>query len=181
MTSVSSISTAEQLWNAGDIGRCELVRGELVMMSPAGPNHGDIALTVGTFLKLHVWKHRLGKAYGAETGFVIGRNPDTVRAPDVAFVQQDRLHLTPRRGFFPGPPDLAVEVLSPDDSASEAMAKVDDWLDAGTIEVWVVDPDRKTVTVTTKGQPARFLRENNELTCEPLLPGFRVAVAELFR
>jgi Uma2 family endonuclease len=149
-------------------------------MSPAGPNHGDVAITIGFFVKAFVRERKLGKVYAAETGFIIARNPDSVRAPDVAFVKKDRVHLTPKRGFFPGPPDLAVEVLSPDDSASEVMAKVQDWLNAGTNEVWVVDPERKVISINRVDRPARLLNEPDELTCETLLPGFRVLVAEIF-
>lgn len=181
MIASSSIITAEQLLAAGDIGRCELIRGELVMMSPAGPNHGDIANNVAFYVTKHVKQHRLGKVFAAETGFLIARNPDTVRAPDVAFVKADRVKSLPSRGFFPGSPDLAVEVLSPDDAASEVLAKVQDWLGAGCAEVWVVDPVRKTIVVSRKDQPVLVLNEGDELTCESLLPGFRLPVAEIFR
>jgi Uma2 family endonuclease len=181
MASVQSITTAEQLLKAGDIGRCELVQGELIMMSLAGANHGQIANSVAYVLTDHVERQKLGSVFAAETGFLISRDPDSVRAPDVAFVKVERLHLVPQRGYFPGAPDLAVEVLSPDDPASDVMAKVQDWLDAGTSAVWIVDPQCKTVTIHRRGAAVQMLRESDDLTADDLLPGFRVPVVEVFR
>ena len=131
MATVESISTADQLFEAPDLGRCELLRGELVMMSPAGSKHGVIALRIGGLLMDFVEPRGLGVVFGAETGFCIASNPDTVRAPDVAFVRRERIGGGLPEGFFPGAPDLAVEVLSPNDRASEVLAKVRDWLAAG--------------------------------------------------
>src|SRR5436190_21038580 len=108
MIARSAITTVEQLEAARDLGRCELVRGELIMMSPAGAFHGDVANTLAFMLTGHVKKHNLGKVFAAETGFILSRNPDTVRAPDVAFVRSDRVRAIPKEGFFQGAPDLAV-------------------------------------------------------------------------
>src|SRR5436853_496992 len=117
----TKLMTAEELWRMPDDGmRHELVKGELITMSPAGARHGDIALVIGAHLRAHVAANNLGKAYAAETGFQL--TTKTVRAPDVAFVSNERVINTPK--YFPGAPDLAVEVLSPDDTASEVEAKV---------------------------------------------------------
>lgn len=151
------------------------------MMSPAGANHGGVAMTIGVLLTVHVRSNKLGKVFAAETGFVLGRNPDTVRAPDAAFVKSDRTKSIPKEGFFPGPPDLAVEVLSPGDAAGEVLEKVNDWLTAGTVEVWIVDPIRKTIAIHDKHHAPRTLKESDDLTCDSLLPGFNVSVAEVFR
>src|SRR5947208_1696360 len=97
--------TAEQLFAMPDIGRCELVKGEIVMMAPAGAEHGGVAMELAYRIKAFVDAHKLGKVYAAETGFTISRNPDTTRAADVAFVRKERLPSGPRRGFFEGPPD----------------------------------------------------------------------------
>jgi Uma2 family endonuclease len=175
-----SITTAEQLFNAPDLGRCELLRGELKMMSPAGSRHGWIISEIGGVLRDFVNPRSLGVVFGAETGFLIGRNPDTVRAPDVAFVTAARVPEELPEGFFPGPPDLAVEVLSPGDRASEVLAKVQDWLQTGVRAVWVVDPKSKTVTVYHNRQKITILSPGDELTGDDLLPGFRLAVADLF-
>lgn len=182
MTVASSITTAEQLaQEASRLGRCELVRGELIMMSPASPLHGRIANRVASIITNFVDAHRLGAVFAAETGFIIERDPDTVRAPDVSFLRTERATNLPKRGFYPGPPDLAVEVLSPDDTASEVLDKVAQWLEAGTVSVWVIDPQRRTLTVSRADQPSRTLRDHEELADEPLLPGLRVQVAELFK
>ncbi len=151
------------------------------MMSPAGHEHGRIAMRLGRFLAAHVDENDLGAVYAAETGFILGRDPDTVRAPDVAFVRKGRLETANPGGFFPGPPDLAVEVLSPGDSASDVLDKVNDWLNAGTNEVWIVDMKRRSITVSSRQQPVRAFHENADLTCEKLLPGFRLSLASVFR
>jgi Uma2 family endonuclease len=150
------------------------------MMSPAGASHGDIANTLAFLLTGHVRKRALGKVFAAETGFLISTSPDTVRAPDVAFVRKERANSLPSRGFFEGAPDLAVEVLSPDDSASDVAYKVNDWLKSGTVEVWLVDPKRKTIAIHTKNRPGQWLTQSDELVSEALFPGFRIAVADVF-
>src|SRR4051812_24414815 len=111
--------TEEELFAMGDIGRCELVHGEIIHMAPAGAEHGGIVGEIHGRIWAHVRQNGLGKVYAAETGFTIARNPDTTRAPDVAFVRHERVPKTPRRGFFDGPPDLAIEVVSPGDSHSD--------------------------------------------------------------
>ena len=134
--------TAEQLLKLPDNGmRRELVLGELREMAPAGDEHGEIAMTIGSHLAQHVKSESLGRTYAAETGFLITRDPDTVRAPDAAFVRQDVIDATGRlRGFRIGAPDLAVEVISPGDTYTEVHEKVMEWLDAGSRMVVVVDP-----------------------------------------
>jgi len=180
MALTEHITTAEQLLHSPDLGRCELVRGELVMMSPAGFEHGRILVRITRPLAEFVEQQRLGVVTGAETGFHIGRDPDTVRAPDVAFLRAARVPAEPERGFFPGAPDLAVEVLSPEDRASEVLAKVRQWLDAGTETVWVADPATETVSVYRSPTRAEVLGEGEVLGGGELLPGFRVLVSEIF-
>ena len=151
------------------------------MMSPAGPEHGRIAMRVGRLLDTFVDQHGLGAVYAAETGFLIRLSPDTVRAPDVAFVRAARVNLAPKTGFFPGAPDLAVEVLSPSDAKADVMDKTDEWLKAGSAEVWLIDPSRKSIATCVLDRPQKILRDRDELACESLLPGFCVLVAEVFR
>jgi Uma2 family endonuclease len=172
--------TAEELEAMGDIGRCELIRGEIVHMTPAGAEHGDVGGEAFHWVKAFVKEHRLGKVYSADTGFVIARDPDTVRAPDVAFVRAQRIPPHPVRGFFPGAPDLAVEVVSPSDRLSEVAAKVDEWLSAGTQSVWVVDPANRSVEVYRQGNQVLRYRAGDELRDEPALPGFAMKIADLF-
>jgi len=174
-----AITTAEQLLRAHDIGRCELVRGELNMMNPAGDEHGRIIVAVTHALANHVLPRRLGVLHGAETGFVLSRNPDTVRAPDLAFTESERAAPSVR-GFVPRPPDLAVEVLSPDDRPGYVREKVSEWLAAGTIAVWVVDPRKRTVTIHEAGERAVVFGESDMLPGGGLLPGFELAVRDVF-
>jgi hypothetical protein len=119
MSTTTRPITADELLAMGDIGRCELIYGEVVMMIPAGLPHGVVAMRIGSFLREFVDQHGLGVAVAAETGFKIESDPDLVRAPDVGFIKNDRLPGTLPRGFLEGVPDLAVEVVSPDDSKRE--------------------------------------------------------------
>jgi Uma2 family endonuclease len=179
-TATEHITTADQLLQAADLGRCELVRGELVMMSPAGAEHGSIIVNITIPLGAYVKQNGLGRTYGAETGFIIHRNPDTVRAPDVSVVRTDRIPGAMPKGFFPGAPDLAVEVVSPDDRASKVSAKVYDWLDAGCLAVWVADPPTRTVTVYRSRAQVAVLGLGDQLTGDDVVPGFSMPVAEVF-
>ena len=179
-TTDQRITTAEQLIEAGDIGRCELVRGELVMMSPSGFEHSVIIAEIARILGNHVAELRLGRVTGAEAGFFITRNPDTVRAPDVALVRSERIPLVMPRGFFEGAPDLAVEVLSPSDRQGEVSAKAHEWLAAGCRLVWVVDPQARTVTQYRSRTEIAILTAAETLTGGDVVPGFSIAVAEIF-
>lgn len=172
--------TADELLAMGDVGRCELIEGELVHMSPGGFEHGTVAMRIGWVLSEYVDRHRLGVTTAAETGFRIARDPDTVRAPDVGFVCTGRLPHAPRRGFFEGAPDLAVEVISPDDRWSEVSAKAHAWLNAGTRLVWVVDPSNRTVTVYTPPNAGSVLGDQDTLDAGEVVPGFQVAVRDIF-
>lgn len=161
--------------------RYELVDGGLQTISPAGPLHGRIAVRVGGRLDAHVHRKKLGAVYGAETGFTLRRNPDTVRAPDAAFVGKTRL---PKggvaRGYFPGAPDLAVEVMSPDDSAEDINAKIHDNFEAGTQQVWVVYPRTQEIQVFTSPRASIVLGLGDTLEGGDLPPGFACPVAEVF-
>lgn len=150
------------------------------MMSPAGSEHGAIAAEMAAVLRDFVKPRRLGIVLGAETGFRISTDPDTVLAPDVAFIVAGRVGERLPRGFFPGAPDLAVEVLSPGDRASEIIAKVERWLAAGCLAVWVVDPKTQTVTVYRPDHTATFLQSSDTLAGGDLLPDFSISVAEIF-
>jgi Uma2 family endonuclease len=133
----------ELLHMPDDDFRYELVRGELRQMNPAGNVHGRITVRVTWRLAQHVEENRLGAVYAAETGFRLASDPDTVRAPDVAFVSQARIEAVGEvEGFWPEAPDLAVEVVSPGDSYTDVEEKVFAWLDAGTKMVVVINSRR---------------------------------------
>jgi len=146
---------------------------------PPGANHGRVAMRLGRRIADHVEAHGLGTAYAAETGFLLSRSPDTVRAPDAAFVRAGRPP-TPERGYYRGAPDLAVEVLSPDDRPGYVREKVAEWLEAGARAVWVVDPRKRTVTVHDLGREPRTLGKGDMLRAGDVLPGFAIAVREIF-
>ena len=181
MTTTTRNITADELFTMGDIGRCELIYGELIMMSPAGPEHGVVAARIARLIGNYVEDHDLGLVFAAETGFVI-QAPDLVRAPDVSFVRKDRVSAgLPRRGYFDGVPDLAVEVVSPDDSKRDVAEKINMWLAHGTPVVWVAYPKQMTVEIHRVGQPPQRLTAADEIRDEPLLPGFVLPLSRVFK
>jgi Uma2 family endonuclease len=179
MPTVDQVTTAEQLF-AANLQHCELIAGELVMMSPAGFDHGRFASRIVAALENHATRRGLGVVTTAEAGFQLSQDPDTVRAPDVAFVRAGRIPLGGVKGFFQGAPDLAVEVVSPTDRASEVAAKVQDWLRAGCSMVWVVDPENRAVAVHRSHNEITVLTAADTLTGGDALPEFSMPVAEIF-
>jgi Uma2 family endonuclease len=173
--------TADELLAMGDIGRCELIYGELVMMRPAGAEHGVVAMRFGRYLADFVEEHDLGVAFAAETGFKIESDPDLVRAPDAGFVSKSRLTHPLPRGFFPGVPDLAVEVNSPEDTKRNISEKINTWLAHGTQVVWEADPRTMTVVVHRVGDPPQRLAQSDALEGGSLLPGFVLPLSKIFR
>ena len=152
-------------------------------MAPAGNKHGYLALEMGAELRNHVKASKLGRTYTAETGFKIASDPDTVRAPDAAFVSQARLdRIGEVEGYWPGAPDLAVEVVSPNDVHTEVVEKSLSWLEAGCRMVLVVDPGQRTVTVYRSLEDIRILRAEagDVVDGTDVVPGWRLALAELF-
>ena len=152
------------------------------MMSPAGWKHGDVVGVLHTLLGSHIRQRRMGRVFGAETGFLISRDPDTVRAPDFAFISNASLPATaPEEAFWPGAPDLAVEVLSPDDRTGEVGEKIRAWLTAGAKEVWIVNSQLQSVTIHRSATDMRVYAVGENLVGdEQLLPGFSCTVAEIF-
>jgi Uma2 family endonuclease len=160
--------------------RTELVRGQMIVREPPGFRHGDVAMAIGGRMYAFVREKGLGRVLAAETGFVLSTNPDTVRAPDVAFVGHDRIPSPMPRGYAHLAPDLAVEVVSPNDRPGEVLEKVGDWLNAGTRLVWVVDPERRLGRVYRADGSESTLRETDVLDGEDVLPGFSCPLGQIF-
>lgn len=177
-----ALLTAEDLWEMPDDGyRYELVKGVLRKMPPAGFEHGTRAMGIGWRLAQYVSENRLGEVLAAETGFVISQNPDTVRAPDVAFVRQsvlDRRGIP--KGYWEGAPGLAVEVISPNDTYTEVAEKVDEWLNAGSAMVWVIDPQRETIAVYRSAEDFTVLSGDDTLDGGDVVEGFQCRVGDIF-
>jgi Uma2 family endonuclease len=179
MSTIANVTTAEQLF-ATNLPHCELVGGQLVMMSPAGFDHGRFASRIVAALENHVARQGLGIVTTAEAGFQFARDPDTVRAPDVAFVRADRVPSGGVKGYFQGAPDLAVEVVSSSDRPDEVAAKVQEWLRAGCAVVWGVEPANRTVAVYCHGHQVAILTTADTLTGGDVLPEFSIQVAWIF-
>jgi len=181
MAETARVTTADELFQMGDTeDRYELLHGELSRMNPPGARHGDISAALTERLRRHVREHDLGRIF-AEIGFLLARNPDHVRAPDVAFISKERLGpegvpIT----YWPGPPDLCVEVVSPGDTYAYVQEKACDWIRYGTRLVVVVEPDRRRVVVHRSDKDVQILSEEDALDGGDVVPGFRLAIHELF-
>jgi Uma2 family endonuclease len=158
----------------------ELVRGVLVIREPPSTRHGRVAAWVTHWLLDYVSRHALGVVI-QDAGFEIESDPDTVRAPDVAFVSQSRVDEIPPAGFARLAPDLAVEVVSPNDRPGEVLAKVAQWLDAGSKLVWVIDPTRARAVVYRENGDVAIVAPDGALDGETVLPGFTCPIASVFR
>lgn len=182
MSTPTQTMTAEQLLKLprGEF-RYELVKGELRTMSPTGGEHGRVTGRITVRLGSYIENNDLGVYFGAETGFKIASDPDTVRAPGFSFISHGRI---PEGGitkkFISGAPDLAVEVLSPGDSYNEVLTKVGEWLTAGTRAVWIVSPENRSVIVYRSLMEAPIFSEADELDGGEVVPGFRCRVNEIF-
>ncbi len=178
----TKLVTAEELFNMPNDGyRYELVRGELIQMAPAGAYHGKSGTRVATSLSNHVYENGLGEVYAIETGFRIGTNPDHVRAPDVAFVRREREdEVGEIHGFFPGAPDLVIEVISPNDRYTEVDKKAHDWLEAGTRMVILINPRKREVALRTFLADEVVLTEGDILDGGDVVPGWRMPVRMIF-
>lgn len=180
MVTLTRLLTAEDLHALPDNGLSqELVRGMLVEMPPPSFGHGKQSSRLDRRLGVFVEAHQLGEVV-VEAGFTLRRNPDTVRAPDVAFVSAARVS---RRNegtpYFEGAPDLAVEIRSPGNTRRELAEKAEEYLAAGTRLVWVFDPSERTLTVYRPDQLPEILPEQAIVSGEDVVPGFTIRVRDL--
>jgi len=182
MPTTTALMTAAEVLrmpNPNDL-RMELIRGELLTMAPAGFDQGATGGTLHVLLGSYVRAHRLGVVLTSDTGYIFTTDPDTMRCPDTSFFSSARIPKEPAMGFFPGAPDLAVEVISPSDKFEEVEEKVEDYLSVGAQLLWVVSPRRKTVTVYRPGAQPERRGVNDTLSGEDVVPGFTVQVADIF-
>lgn len=178
--SVQPLMTAEELEHLYLPNKStELVRGRLVVREPPSTRHGTIQATLTYFVTGFVRQHRLGTVVGQDTGFKIASDPDTVRAPDLAFIALARASQIPERGYAALVPDLVVEIVCPDDRPGELLAKVGEWLDAGARLVWVIDLRRREARVHRADGTLAVVGAGDMLDGEDLLPGFRCELAEV--
>jgi Uma2 family endonuclease len=180
MSTEIHLLTAEEFAALPGSRHQELVRGEVVEIMPPGGSHGKIALRIGKLLDNWAEKEQAG-VVGVESGFILARDPDLVRGPDVYYVRAERI---PEggipEGFWNIAPDLAIEVVSPNDMAGEVRAKVREYLAAGSAAVWVVYPSTREVIAHTPDGLARTYGPGTTLEMPELLPGFALAISELF-
>lgn len=175
----TALLTADELLALPESEQGELIRGDLQPMSPAGFDH--FLLTGRLTGALHRWADARGAGpVGGELGFILGRDPDTVLAPDISFIAANRAPARGTPGFLALAPDLAVEVLSPSNSASAILEKVRIYLGAGVRLVWIVDPETNTLTEYTAGAAPRSLTAADTLDGGDVLPGFSLELEPLF-
>lgn len=176
-----ALITAEELWQMGAGGeRYELSKGDLVEMTPPGGIHGSTAVELSSLLRDFVKQRNLGKVM-VESGYLLATNPDTVRGPDISFLSASKIPAEGLPdGYITGAPDLAVEIVSPSDTASIIQEKVQDYLTYGTQLVWVIYPQQKIVVAYYPDGTAKTLHKTDALTGETVLPDFSCRIADIF-
>ncbi|MEW6366078.1 MAG: Uma2 family endonuclease [Acidobacteriota bacterium] len=182
VSETETLVRGDELLAMGDIGRCELVDGRLVRMSPTGYAHGCFEMNFGERIRSFVKQHDLGRVVVGEVGIFTARNPDSVRGADVAYISHDRL--SRRRsphGFLDVAPELIVEIMSPDDRWSEVMKKLDEYFRIGVLVIWVADPASRTVYAYRSITRVSAFGPADVLAADEVLPGFAVPVADLFQ
>jgi Uma2 family endonuclease len=177
---IAHLLTAEEAFWLNPCDRWELVDGRVVEMSPTKKRHGRILMRLGRRLEEHVQRHQLGEIYAGDVGFILRRNPDTVRAPDLAFIRRERLPAVEEETFSSVMPDLAIEILSPSDRWGAVEQKIAEYLSAGVASVWAVDPSREELRVYRPGQVSVTLGKDDQIEDPALLPGLKLQVAALF-
>lgn len=172
--------TGEELYARGDLGPCELVEGRIIHHMPTGHPHGFIENIIGALLYIYLAKNRIGRALSGEVGIFTRRNPDTVRAADVAFISHARLEQVQSDSFLDVAPELVVEIMSPGNSWSEVQAKLAEYFAIGVKLVWVVDPQLEQVHVYRALEQVTLLKKQDTLTGADVLPGFTLVLTEIF-
>lgn len=176
------LMTADELLTMpADGNRYELVRGVLIRMSPSSVRSNAIGIQVIVRLSDFIDERDLGAYGGFEGGFRLASDPDTVRAPDAWFIRKERISPDGLPdGFWPGAPDLVVEVLSPTDRSGDIADRLRDYLAAGVRLAWLLDPRTKAAAVFPAGRMPYFVMADGELDGEDVLPGFKLPLRDLF-
>jgi len=178
---MTPLMTAQDLLKPGVPERADLVRGVLVVHEPPGFRHGEITVQLTIALGTYVDTRHLGRVVAGDAGFKLQSDPDTVRGADIAFVSWERMPEKSPVGFPPLGPDLVVEVLSPGDRPAETLAKIGDWLSAGTRLVWVIDPERRLARIYRQDGSESLLGEADALDGEDILPGFTCTLGAVLK
>jgi len=175
-------TTADELMRSPDRGRCELLRGERVRKPEPSAEHERIVRNFAEPLAYHVRVRDLGAVAPAGTGFLLARDPDTVRTPDIAVVGLGKVAPPSpgESGYLDSPPDIAIEVLERDEPREPVEERVKEWLDAGVRAVWVVDPVKRHIVMQRPGTAPSTMRHNHLLSDPQLLPGFRIRTQVVF-
>ena len=180
MPDASRLVTAEELEHfPSDDRRYELVNGRLVAMTPVSYLHSRTVIRFGSMLELYTREHSLGDVH-TELGVVLTSNPDTVFAPDIAFIKRERVGMANPGGFWKGAADLAVEVLSPEDRAGEVRQKVAEYLRRGTPVVVVIDPEKRIVSKWAGSAASVTLTDAETLDLSEVIDGLSCSVGEIF-
>lgn len=180
-TTSTALMTAEEFMQLprGE-SQHELINGELTTMVLPGLPHGRMQARIVGALWQFVWENDLGEVYG-ELGFQLTVDPDTVLGPDVSFISKQRLQRAGEvSGYWQGPPDIAVEIVSPRDTLPKVRERTSQWLGFGTKQVWIVNPKDGTVTVHRSPSDATTFSGSDYLEAEDLLPGFRLSLDRIF-
>ncbi len=175
---IKKVWTDEELMRIKHEGKVELVNGEVKFLTPAGGEQGSINAQLTVRLGSYILRHKLGRIFDAQTGY---RPRENMRAPDFSFVRKERLpEGQVPKGFLPIPPDLAVEVLAPDEKIANYEGKVQEYLEWGVQLIWLVDPNTQTVTVIRANGERVMLKGNDVLSGEEVIPGFKIRVRTIF-
>jgi Uma2 family endonuclease len=175
------LMTGEELARRRDLNPCELVNGRVVPMAPAGHIHGEVESRLDVKLALYAQETGSGRVMVGEVGIYTGRDPDTVRGADIVFISHGRYARCGPSAFLDVPPELVVEILSPEDRPGQVKEKIQEYLSAGVDRVWFVDSRRRSVLVYHSSGQVETLETGDILRDEEILPGFSLPLSELFR
>lgn len=180
VTIKEEIITGEELYELGDIGRCELVEGRVVRMSPVKPDHGRFEFRLAKHISDFVEANDLGEVMVGEVGVFVQREPDTVRGADILYISHERLARATPESFLDVAPELVVEIMSPSDRWNDVKRKLREYLSAGVNVVCVVEPDEGVVSVYRSPTDVQEFSTRDILVAEDILPGFSLPLADLF-